>query len=67
MDKDKLIQANGNIQELIIQIIELKKSEMSNYCVNPNGMFKCDSECISCKIKYFNKQEELMLKKYIVM
>ena len=65
MDKDKLIQANGNIQELIIQIIELKKSEMSNYCVGNND--KCTSECISCKIKYFNKQEELMLKKYIVM
>ena len=65
MSKDKLIQANGNIQELIIQIIELKKSEMSNYCVGNNN--KCTSECISCKINYFNKQEELMLEEYIVM
>ena len=64
--KDKLIEANGNIQTLVTQIANIKKHILNDGCVGFDKIESCSSDCISCKREYFNKLEEKMLQKYIV-
>lgn len=65
--KDKLIQANGNIQTLIIQLRDIKEHNMCGECVSIDKQCLCLSDCRECKKEYFHKWEELMLEKFIVM
>jgi len=61
---EKIIKANENIEYLIEEIIALKKSEMNNYCVSPDGCTHIS--CSECKEKFFDNMFDKMVEKYRV-
>lgn len=63
---DTINKANSNIEELIEDIIELRKTKEDGYCCYPDKQFTnvCNGKCDFCKEDYYDKMYEEMIEKY---
>jgi hypothetical protein len=64
--EDKYEKANSNIEELIEIVVNLHKTEMTNYCVHSGEKDKCIHNCNECNEVYFEEFTEVMRQKYLV-
>lgn len=68
---DKLQKAKDNIQSLINIILNSDMESKRNYCYFPAERYDegwdCDKlRCSDCRDKYYNKQKDKLMKRYMV-
>lgn len=66
--KNKLKEANENIETLIAEIVDMKREQNDNYCVNPKKQkFQlCNNNCDECQELFYEEMVEKLNDKYQV-